>query len=63
MRCRLLRVASLCKKFVVLLLCLWSNWHTTLLDTSLLTCQLTEVVDTCTAYNTILVNLDLVDVW
>ena len=37
--------------------------NSTLLDTSLLTCEVTQVVDTRTAYNTILVYLDLVDVW
>ena len=35
--------------------------NSALLDTSLLTCELTQVVDTCTTYHTILVNLDLVD--
>ena len=37
--------------------------NSTLLDTSLLTSEVTQVVDTCTTYNTILVYLDLVDVW
>ncbi len=36
--------------------------HATLLDTSLLTCKVTKIVDTCTTYYTILVHLDLVDV-
>ena len=36
--------------------------HTTLLDTCLLTCKVTQVVDTCTTYYTILVHLDVVDV-
>ena len=58
-------IFSISTSFVVvvaLLLCLWSR-KATLLDASLLTGKLTEVVDTSTANNTILVNLDLVDVW
>ena len=47
---------------VVILLLLLAN-NTTLLDTSLLTCKVAEIVDTCATYYTILVNLDLVDVW